>query len=161
MKRWNSTNKCKRNESKNHLRSQSGVLLHVLVNFPNTPCLCAQFYIYMIMLEYFLYSVPGHEYNSRKVNDRHHFNGDTVSHDMDVPVHSETSVPLSVLHFHTESFTPDTSGRQMCGNFPPPSNSLWHQLSALQLNSVLTLSTQRRFRPHRLGVQSHKTVPHP
>lgn len=57
----------------------------------------------------------------------------------------KTSCPPPVFFsfFHTESFTSDNSGHRMCGGFPPPSDSLWHQLGAQQFNLVLTLSTWR------------------
>ena len=47
---------------------------------------------------------------------------------------------------------------QMCGGFSPsPSNSK-HQLSVLQFNSILTLSTGDCIRSHRLRAQSCKTA---
>ena len=44
------------------------------------------------------------------------------------------------ITIHTEYFTSDTSGYQMCGGFSPtPSSSPRHQLRVLQWSSILTL----------------------
>ena len=47
-----------------------------------------------------------------------------------------------LLYFHTEHFTSDTSGHQICGSFTPPSTS---ELGFLQFNLILTLSIQRQY----------------
>ena len=45
--------------------------------------------------------------------------------------------------------------------FPPPpqNNSFQHQVDVLQFNSILTVSTGRELRSHRVRAQSHKSVP--
>ena len=46
--------------------------------------------------------------------------------------------------------------------FPPTrNNSLQHQVDVLQFNSILTVSTGRELRFHKLRAQSHKSVPAP
>ena len=59
-------------------------------------------------------------------------------------------------HTHTEYLTSNTSGHQVCGVlFPTLSNSLWHQLGALQLYWNLTLFA---WREHQIS-QAQGSVP--